>query len=128
MKATEPLKIHHITLQIKAKSMSLIMKNKLLLITMPDGSVWSVPVQIIANNRAVNFAHEFNGDINKSLIEDTYPLFEEDEFEIEDWAANNMNWSDVESHAIKVSSGYVDFQNGWINGKKRIIDAGGISS
>ncbi|QMN68085.1 hypothetical protein HVW65_14420 [Citrobacter freundii] len=92
-------------------------------ITMPDGSVWAVPVQLIATNRAEYYSREFGGDFNRSLAEDTLPLFRSDDFEIEDWAANNMNWSDVQHAAKCVSLGDVDFQEGWVNGDKEVKEA-----
>lgn len=92
-------------------------------VTMPDGSVWSVPVEIIAKNRAEVYKGEFEGSHRRSLDEDTWPLFEDDPFEITDWAANNMNWEDVAEHATKVEQpdAAVDYQEGWVNGDKDIV-------
>lgn len=92
-------------------------------ITMPDGSKWTVPVMIIARNRAENYKEEFGNDVEKSLAEDTIPLFETDDFEIIDWAVNNMNWSDVVAHAVQLPRGAekVDYQEGWVNGDKELI-------
>jgi len=66
--------------------------HKYMTVTMPDGSIYGVPVEMIAHNRAKHYAHEFDGDIRASLEEDTLPLFESDDYEIQDWAVNNMNW------------------------------------
>ena len=98
---------------------------KTLLVTMPDGTVWGVPVDIIARDRAAHYAHEFGGDIERAIKEDTMPLFDSDDYEIEDWAANNMNWDDVKQHAAKISDHMppaVDYQEGWCNGNKEIRD------
>lgn len=100
------------------------MLKKLLVITMPDSSKWSVPVEIIARHRAAEYASEFGGDVEQSLAEDTIPLFEEDDYNVEDWAANNMNWSDVQAHAKLVERGECDFQEGWVNGEKEVIEGG----
>ncbi|WP_312817212.1 hypothetical protein [Atlantibacter subterraneus] len=89
---------------------------------MPDNSVWAVPVQIIATNRADYYAKEFGGDIQRSLAEDTLPLFRASEYEIEDWAANNMNWSDVQHAARCVTPGEVDYDDGWVNGEKSVVE------
>lgn len=97
--------------------------TKELRITMPDTSVWAVPVEIIATNRAEYYAKEYGGDVARSLAEDTIPLFNSDYFEIEDWAANNMNWSDVQHAARCVEPGEVDFDEGWANGDKSVVDA-----
>lgn len=78
---------------------------------MPDGSKWGVPVEVIARNRAAYYAHEFDGDVERSLKEDTLPLFESDDYDVEDWASNNMNWSDVAQHAKKIQEAPApDFQ------------------
>ncbi len=93
---------------------------KSLFVTMPDESVWAVPVEIIARNRAAYYAHKVGGDVERSLTEDTMPLFDSDPFEVEDWAANNMNWSDVVEHAVMVEKGETDFEDGWANGEKEV--------
>jgi len=95
---------------------------KILVIEMPDGSKWGVPVEVIARNRAAHYAHEFNGDAEQSMIKDTLPLFAADEYEVTEWASNNMNWSDVEVHAKKLQDAPIpDFQEAWINGQKTVI-------
>lgn len=96
--------------------------TKHLQVTMPDGSKWAVPVEVIAMNRAVYYAKNDGMTLEDSLNNDTNPLFESDSFEIEDWAANNMNWSDVEHLAVCTCNGEVDFDDGWANGDKDVID------
>lgn len=96
---------------------------KVLRITMPDGSKWDVPVEVIARNRAAYYAdREFAGDVERSLREDTLPLFEDDPFEVEDWAANNMDWADVKDKATRFSPAVCDFQEGWITGDKEVVE------
>lgn len=92
--------------------------HKQMKVEMSDGSIWAVPVEMIARHRAKHYAHEFDGDIEKSLAEDTIPLFESDDYEIEDWAVNNMNWSDFEGHRVMVNEPDVDYDDGWCNGDK----------
>ncbi len=97
--------------------------KKYMTIKMPDNTVWAVPTEVIARNRAEHYAHEFGGCIEKSLSEDTLPLFEQDKYEITDWAANNMNWDDVEEHAIKIERDEEpNYQAGWMNGEKGFSD------
>ena len=94
-------------------------------VTMPDGSMWDVPVDIIARNRAQHYADEYGGDVQRSLDEDTILLFEGDDLEIMDWAVNEMNWSDVAAKAKRISyrpePTADDFQEGWIEGDKEIV-------
>lgn len=95
---------------------------KYLKVTMSDGSKWGVPVSLIALSRATHYADEF-GSVQESLDNDTLPLFESDPYEIEDWAANNMNWEDVSDHAVLIASAEdIDWQEGWLNGDKEIIE------
>ena len=97
--------------------------HKYMTIAMPDKSIWAVPVEMIARHRAEHYANEFGGDVEKSLKEDTVPIFESDTDEIKDWAVNNMNWADFNGHQIKISSpSLVDFQSGWVDGEKTFID------
>jgi hypothetical protein len=97
---------------------------KVLRVNMPDGSKWDVPVSVIAKNRAEYYAHEFDGDVIRSMQEDTLPLFDADHYEIEDWAANNMNWRDVERVATMAIHGEIDYQEGWVNGGKQVLERG----
>lgn len=101
---------------------------KTLEVTMPDGSVYGVPVVLIARNRAEIYKSDFGEDIERSMSEDTMPLFAESEYAIKDWAANNMNWSDVEASAKLLSSPEkltaADMQGAWVNGDKNLSDRG----
>ena len=98
--------------------------HKLMTVKMPSGEVWGVPVAMIARSRATHYASEFDGDVERSLAEDTIPLFESDNYEIQDWAVNNMNWSDFDGHQIKVLEAPApDFQDAWMEGDKGFFDA-----
>ena len=99
--------------------MSILTKNYVT--TMPDGSKWAVPVKLIALARASYYAKEFDGDVERSLGEDTSPLFESDHYEIEDWAQNNMHWDDVKDLAECIEPAKCDFQKGWLNGEHEVF-------
>lgn len=95
---------------------------RLMTITMSDGSVWGVPVDMIARNRAEFYAGEFGG-VERSLAEDTLPLFAADDYAIEDWAVSQMNWSDFDGHQVKISGALSpDFLDEWMSGYKAIIN------
>ena len=85
---------------------------------MPDGSKWDVPAEVIAKNRADYYEAKDPGCYN-----DEYKRAMEDDIELADWAANNMNWEDVQSSAVKHCDGRfeMDFQDGWVNGEKEVI-------
>ncbi len=78
-------------------------------IKMPDNSVWAVPTALIIADHAKHYADE-------------EPISEDEDDEIMDWAANNMNWSGVQHEAKLVSPPDVDFEDGWVNGDKEIVD------
>lgn len=91
-------------------------------VTMPDGSVWEIPVATIAKHRARNYAHEYGGSVERSLAEDTLPLFRADSASIRIWARNNMNWSDVSGVAVCVENAPApDLQEGWVNGPMVLV-------
>jgi hypothetical protein len=97
--------------------------HKIMTVKMLDGSVWGVSVETIARNRATYYAKEFDGDVERSLKEDTVPLFESSEYEIQDWALGNMDWSDFDGHQIKISDALPpDFQEGWMRGDIKYLD------
>lgn len=90
-------------------------------VTMPDGSVWAVPVSVIAQNRAQYYSTKRKEPLAASLAE-TNEVFADTHEEIIDWASNNMNWSDVEADAKQISpSTPPDMQDGWTNGEKEVV-------
>lgn len=91
---------------------------KYLRVTMPDGSRWDVPAGLIAANRAAYYADQ--GD----NYEEEYDYTMSDDYQLTDWAANNMNWSDVQHVAVEVAreGDAVDYQEGWVNGEKEIVE------
>ena len=101
------------------------MSEKYLRVTMEDGSKWDVPAKFIAEARAKYYAEKDTGkssgkEFDVVFIDEVkYSL--EDEYNIIDWASNNMNWSDVKNIAVKVSTMEIDFQEGWVNGDKEVI-------
>jgi hypothetical protein len=97
------------------------MKKQFLQVTMPDGTKWNVPVDIIARNRAMYYASSFGNDVQRSLNEDTLPLFEGSVQEIHDWATTNMDWRDVSGVACKVHEPFVDYEEGWLNGRWKVL-------
>ena len=67
-----------------------------LIVQFQNGEKWSVPAQIVADSRDENYKDEKEdtiGFIKAGTLE---------EFDLEDWAANNMNWEDVSPYAMKI--------------------------
>lgn len=82
-----------------------------------DGAVFAIPVAEIATSRADAYKGKYDDDFMRSMYEDTLPLFQEDKSEIEDWARNNMNWSDVCSVAVQVTppNSHKKYPEDWTN-------------
>lgn len=99
-------------------------ETKFLKVTMPDGSKWKVSIRVIAEHRARYFGSEPKHTFECAL-KNTLELFEDDEYEVEDWASNNMDWSDVEKHAERIKDqglSVEELQEGWVNGEKEIVE------
>jgi len=88
--------------------------TKRLILTSPEGDEWAISVQHIILHRAGVY-----GGTDKALQE-TVVLFSSDDFEIEDWAVNNMNWSDVEANAVKIKECKLDMDTAWAEGEFRV--------
>ncbi|EPL8679499.1 hypothetical protein N0P70_005498 [Klebsiella michiganensis] len=99
------------------------LNTQYMVVTMPDSSNWQVPVSAIARNHAAYYANKHGTDIETELTERTIPLFNGNEADIEDWAENNMNWSDISQFAKQVTAGKVDYDDGWVNGDKMFGEA-----
>ena len=100
--------------------------KKQIQITMPDGSIWGVPAELVAENRAEHYADKDasdNTDNFEKIKQREYEYTLSDNSEILDWAANNMNWNDVAHAAILIRPGSVDFQEGWVNGQKCVAES-----
>lgn len=79
------------------------------------GHVYEIPVAAIAANRAQTML-AMHSDEFKTIEEamaDTVELFKDSLYDIKDWATNNMNWSDLETHTrlIRFNPPAFDFVN-----------------
>lgn len=105
------------------------MGDKELIITFSDGSEWAIPAEIIAKQRASYYAlHDIGGTITAEN-EAEYERIEREEtdhamsdnYEITDWASNNMNWIDLEKHAVRIAEPKpADYASEYINADKRV--------
>lgn len=94
-----------------------------------DQFVFDIPLSVIANHHANEHKQEYGGDVGLTLREYTYPLFNCDRKEIEEWAKGNMSWEDVKAHVVLVE--LVNPQNllqeGWMNGSVEVIPKQGAA-
>ena len=90
------------------------MTEKYLRVTMPNGSKWDIPATLIAGNRAKHYTAILIGEEFKFALENNNVLML--------WAKNMMDWGDVVLYAQRAPTQEMDWQEGWINGNKEIIE------
>lgn len=102
--------------------------KKVIRVTMPDGSEWDVPVELIAQNRAVYVAHPCiengEGSSYDEIYDKEFQRIINNNSELIDWGVNNMEWDeDIKDYATPhTSPTNTDYQVGWVNGNKQIIE------
>lgn len=86
-------------------------------ITMPNGDVYGVPAEVIADNYASYYQKEYGEDYYENY-DAMMSWFQKDDYEFADWAKCNMDWDDVKDKAfmLKKNEETIDFQDGWVNG------------
>jgi len=84
-------------------------------VVFPNGEVFDIPAQIVADDRDRNYADEEEdtiGFIRRGQLDD---------YELIDWLSNNMNWEDVAPFAVKVSEpAPINYEEAWCNAEKMI--------
>lgn len=70
-------------------------------IALPTGHFYELPTEAIAQHRAavMQKAHPDEFATLESALEDSRELFKDDDYNIQDWAQNNMQQDEVLSHA-----------------------------
>ena len=76
--------------------------EKCLKIRFPNGDIFKVPASVIAKDRANYYADIDGYEIDSNDWLNEFELAMNDEFELKDWLAGNMDWCDLEPHATKV--------------------------
>jgi hypothetical protein len=102
------------------------MADKYLRVKMSDGSQWDIAALYIARDRAAWYANndtgENNGAAYDEVYQEEYAYTMENNYELTDWASNNMNWEDVERYANRVQEPVaIDMGKEWVNADKTII-------
>ena len=103
--------------------------KKFLRVTFSDGMVYDIPAELIAKARA-----EYYAKLDADRGEDYTKVYNEelknalkDDYELSDWAFNNMDWVDVSAYAVMVAqeNKFVDYKKEWVNVKNEIIEKEG---
>lgn len=100
------------------------MDEKYLVVRFSDGTDWRIPASIIARSRAHYYAAR---DLEKDGIDydETYnsefSFTLGNDFELLDWAAGNMDWSDIAEYAERLSGMEPSNKEAeWSNAQKEI--------
>ena len=94
--------------------------EKAIIVTMPDSSQWQIPCKVIAEDRAVYYAEDT--DKNKRPYDEVYEETMSNMDLLLDWGENNIKWSFLKQYAKMIKTPNVDYEDGWCNGDKRIVD------
>jgi hypothetical protein len=97
-----------------------VKSKKSITVEMPDGKTYIVAAEHIAHDRATCYAKK---DKDTTYAEEFEHAMGDDD-EMLDWAANNMNWKDVEGFArvYKIATATPkQMQEDWVNGNRAII-------
>lgn len=80
---------------------------KYVVVKFPNEEKFKIPANIIAESRAKYYADHDAGGVQDRYQEEWDKVYKEeltiameDDFELTDWLWNNMDWEDVEEHAI----------------------------
>ena len=113
--------------------------SKRILITMPDGFIWQVPIEFVAATKASSV---FDEDALKKVIEDetltdiekikkieattnaAYDKEMSDEDAVVAWGRDNLEWKDVVRYATVFSAPDTSdtYTAGWKSGEMKIIE------
>ena len=97
---------------------------KYLIVEMSDKTQWAIPAKLIAIHRAQYYANHdqtggAHGEYDDVFAKEVEYAMSTD-YEITDWAANNMDWEDVRSHAVqlKVLPPEFNYHRDWTSARK----------
>jgi hypothetical protein len=95
--------------------------KKFVQISFSTGHVYEVPTQAIAEDRTRYYAMSDPGRTREQHAAETQMLFAS-EFDLFDWAKNNMNWSDLQKTSRLVAFNPPDFAKLWDDAEMKTSD------
>jgi len=102
------------------------MKEKCLKVRFANGDLFAIPARIIAENRANYYADLDGYELNSNEWAAEVITALNDEFEIEDWAGNNMDWKDLEPYAQRIDEDVeFDYDDEWPDADIELTDTCG---
>lgn len=86
-----------------------------------NGECYDIPVDVILDSRAEHYADVDGIDFEEYVKLEPHDSV--DDYDIKDWASNNMDWSDVKVYAVKVhESNHFDYEYAFTNADKEVIN------
>ena len=95
--------------------------EKILRVKFSNGDEFGIPVRVIAENRADYYADIDGYDKESNEWEQEVQNAINSEYDIEDWAANNMNWSELEPYAEPLDKSDIDYEDDWGDADKKVV-------
>lgn len=77
------------------------MTKKIINIYFTNGDIFQIPAEIVSNDRDTYYKEYLDEQVTDSYEDD----------ELYDWISNNMNWSDLEPHAVRIDSDIPDYNS-----------------
>lgn len=78
--------------------------SKKIIISMPDGSAWSVDPQLVAENRAAYYAETLNFERGSVMWHEEVQYLLDDNTQLKEWLLGDMSWGELCAKPIKLPS------------------------
>lgn len=75
-----------------------------LLITLPNKEKFILPMIVVALNHANHFKNKFGMNLDRSLNDNSLPMFANEPHKAKRWLQDNMIWEDIELHVRKINN------------------------
>ena len=104
------------------------MTEKYLRVHFSNGDIYDIPTIEIAKNRAAYYMKEVYPALDpasaefNAIYEDEMNDIMEKDYELKDWASNDMDWVELEPHARLISSIPIELNDEFCNAEKEIIN------
>ena len=94
----------------------LTLRTLMIAVNFSDGTTWEFPASIVAEGRARYYEGREPG-----CYQEEFDYTMSNDYELLDWASNNMDWKDVMEHATLVDTDkWVDYSNEWVNANREV--------
>lgn len=92
-------------------------KLKWIQVTFSNGETWEIPASVVAEDRTSYYTKKDGLSPADSNAEYRQSM---EDYELIDWACNNMNWEDVEGYAKLIRRQAPNRHLEWVNADKKV--------